>query len=670
MDRFAGFIVKHRKTVVVFFILASIVCMLLSNLVGVNYDIMDYLPDGVPSTVALDTMSQEYDQAIPNMRVMVKTDSVSEALDYKARLASVEGVEAVEWLDDAADIYAPIETIDQSVTDDWYKDGTALYSVTVKDEKETEAVNAVREIIGEDNAMTGSAVVNALAPVITSKEISTSIGVAILINRGTNLMFGEISFVTNAAGAVLQLAVSMDYSIFLLHRFSEFRSEGHDVSAAMVLAVKKSTASILSSGLTTVTGFAALILMQFKIGPDMGWVMAKAILFSLIAVLVLLPAAAICTYKLIDKTRHRPFIPGFERFSRFALKLRAPFLILFCLLVVPSFLASQNNQFIYGASKIYSSAATQMGRDMTAIEETYGKSSPLVLMVPAGDITREKQMNDAILQAENVTSVVSYVNTVSDVIPPEFTPEGEISKLYSEHYSRFVVNMDIVETDPGAFEKVDAVRSIAADYYGDGALIAGDLPNAEDLRNTIVHDNILVNGVAVGFVLLILIFNFKSLSLPFILTLVIEGSIWLNLAVPYFRGEELNYIAYLITSSVQLGATIDYGILFTDRFLENRRLLPKKEALRLTIQSTTVSIMTSASIMTIAGCLLGRISTNAVLSQLGVLIGRGALISMTLVIFVLPAILSVCDGVIEKTTWKARFYKKNDKFERKAAYEH
>ena len=490
MDRFAGFIVKHRKTVVVFFVLASIVCMLLNNLVGVNYNIMDYLPDGAPSTAALDTMSQEYNQAIPNMRVMVKTVSVSEALDYKARLAAVEGVEAVEWLDDAANVYAPLETIDQSVIDDWYKDGMALYSVTVKDEKETEAVNAVREIIGEDNAMTGSAVVNAQAPVITSKEISTimlfviplilailflttsswfepllfmfSIGVAILINRGTNLMFGEISFVTNAAGAVLQLAVSMDYSIFLLHRFSEFRSEGHDVSAAMVLAVKKSTASILSSGLTTVTGFAALILMQFKIGPDMGWVMAKAILFSLIAVLVLLPAAAICTYKLIDKTHHRPFIPGFEGFSRFALKLRAPFLILFCLLVVPAFFASQNNQFIYGASKIYSSAATQMGRDMTAIEETYGKSSPLVLMVPAGDITREKQMNDAILQAENVTSVVSYVNTVSDVIPPEFTPEGEISKLYSEHYSRFVVNMDIVETDPGAFEKVDAVRSIAA----------------------------------------------------------------------------------------------------------------------------------------------------------------------------------------------------------------
>ena len=277
-------------------------------------------------------MEKEYSQTVPNMRVVIHDVTIPQALDYKKKLEQVDGVDEVNWLDDVVDIYEPLENADQDTIDEWYKDSDALYSITVVDD-ETEkkaAVDEIRDIIGDDNSMSGTAVTDALSPFHTSSDIQKimlfvlsvtfivlllttnlwfepvlfmiTIGIAIMLNRGTNLMFGEISFVTNAAGSVLQLAVSMDYSIFLLHRFAENRAEGKDVQDAMVAAVKQSTGSVLSSGLTTVIGFAALILMRFKIGPDMGWVMAKAIVFSLLCVLCFLPALLMLFDRVIEKT--------------------------------------------------------------------------------------------------------------------------------------------------------------------------------------------------------------------------------------------------------------------------------------------------------------------------------------------------------------------------------
>ena len=692
MDKFINWLLEKRKYVIVFFALTTILCFFLSTRVGVNYDLMDYLPDDAASTKALDLMSEEYNQAIPNMRVMVKVDGVSEALQYKKKLQAVDGMEEVNWLDDSANIYAPLETIDPATVADWYKDGTAMFQCTVKEEKETEVVSEVRKIIGEKNSMSGQAVTNALAPVITSKEISRimlfvvpivlvillltttswfepflfliTIGVAIMINRGTNLIFGEISFVTNAAGSVLQLAVSMDYSIFLLHRFSEFRQEGMDVKDAMVMAVKKSAGSILSSGLTTVTGFAALILMRFKIGPDMGYVMAKAIVFSLISVLILLPALALCTYRLIDKTGHRSFVPSFAPFAKAVMRLMVPMALLFCVLVLPSDKAQKSNSFIYGSSRIYTSQKTQMGRDIKAINDIYGESNPLVLMVPKGDMEKEVQLNNALLKMKNVTSVVSYVNTADSSIPVEYIPKEDASKLYSKHYSRYVIMMNLTETDQGSFEAIDQIKKTAKSLYGEYHL-AGELANTADLKQIVTKDTLFVNAVAIGCIFLILLFNFKSISLPVILTLVIEASIWMNLTFPYLMGEELNYIAYLIISSVQLGATIDYGILFTDRFLEFRKKMPKKKAAVETIQATAVSVFTSAGVLTLAGVILGMFSTNSVLSQLGILIGRGAVLSVILVLMVLPAFLIFFDKLIEKTTYHALYFKGENDYENK-----
>ena len=686
MERYTQFLLKHKKLIIGVFVLAAILCAVLSGLVGVNYNFADYLTDDAASTRALEVMDEEYSQSVPNMRVLVYEVSIPQALAYKEKIADVDGVEEVNWLDDAVDIYEPLELAEQKTVEDWYKDGNALFSVTVDEKKQDSVIPAVREIIGEENCMSGTAVTSVLAPVNTSVEVQQimflavpiiflililttnswfepvlfmiTIGVAILINRGTNLMFGTVSFVTNAAGSVLQLAVSMDYSIFLLHRFSENREEGLPVEKAMIEAVKQSVGSILSSGLTTVTGFLALVLMRFKIGPDMGWVMSKAIVLSLVSVLCFLPALAISTYRLIDKTQHRTFVPKFDKFAALVMKLRIPALVLVILILPVSFLGQMKNDFFYGGSHVYSTQATQMGRDMEAIDKMFGSSNPVVLMVPKGDMEKEIAMNEELKKLDCVTSVVSYVNSVGNAIPSSFLPSETVSRLYSAHYSRFVITMEAEEKDPDWYEKVNDIRNIGEKYYGDKIQYAGDLVSTEDLKTTITQDNTKVNFLAIAFVFCILLVNFKSLSLPVILTLVIESSIWINLGIPYFRGQTLFYIGYLIISTVQLGATIDYAILFSDRYMDFRKTFPKKEAAFMTLRTCTISILTSAAVLTLAGVILGKVSTNGVLSQLGILIGRGAALSFVLVIFVLPTLLILFDGVIRRTTLHCDFFGK------------
>ena len=686
MERYTQFLLKHKKLIIGVFVLAAVLCAVLSGLVGVNYNFADYLPDDAASTRALEVMDEEYSQSVPNMRVLVYEVSIPQALAYKEKIADVDGVEEVNWLDDAVDIYEPLELAEQKTVEDWYKDGNALFSVTVDEKKQDSVIPAVREIIVEENCMSGTAVTSVLAPVNTSVEVQQimflavpiiflililttnswfepvlfmiTIGVAILINRGTNLMFGTVSFVTNAAGSVLQLAVSMDYSIFLLHRFSENREEGLPVEKAMIEAVKQSVGSILSSGLTTVTGFLALVLMRFKIGPDMGWVMSKAIVLCLVSVLCFLPALAISTYRLIDKTQHRTFVPKFDKFAGMVMKLRIPALVLVILILPVSFLGQMKNDFFYGGSQVYSTQATQMGRDMEAIDKMFGSSNPVVLMVPKGDMEKEIAMNEELKKLDCVTSVVSYVNSVGNAIPSSFLPSETVSRLYSAHYSRFVITMEAEEKDADWYEKVNDIRNIGEKYYGDKIQYAGDLVSTEDLKTTITQDNAKVNFLAIAFVFCILLVNFKSLSLPVILTLVIESSIWINLGIPYFRGQTLFYIGYLIISTVQLGATIDYAILFSDRYMDFRKTLPKKEAAFMTLRTCTISILTSAAVLTLAGVILGKVSTNGVLSQLGILIGRGAALSFVLVIFVLPTLLILFDGVIRRTTLHCDFFRK------------
>ena len=676
MEKFYRHIVAHQNRIIAVYLIALAVCAACKPLIAVNYDMNDYLPPESASTVALDLMAQEYSGGIPNARVMVQGVSVPEALTYKEKLTAVDGVTDVTWLDDVASVTVPTETLDADTVETYYKDGSALFSVTIDEDKRTEAVSAIRDIIGDDNAMTGSAVSTAVATTSTVSEISAisvigvsftllvllltttsfaeaflvlaGLGVAVVINAGSNLMFGEISFVTNAAGNILQLAVSLDYSVFLLHRFAECRQVTADPKEAMVQALTMSTTSILSSGLTTVIGFLALCLMQFQIGPDLGLALAKGVALSLITVFTFMPALILKTYKLIDKTQHRSFMPGFRGFGAFVSHVMLPMAAVFTLLIAPSYLASNANGFYYGASHIFG-VETQLGADTERIEDTFGKQDTYVLMLPKDSTATQTELSQSLHDIPQVTSILSYVDTVGAVIPEQYLDSGTRSKLNSEHFTRMVLTVDAAYEGDETFDLVEAIRDTAEAYYPGAWYLAGEGVSTYDLMDTVTADMVKVNLVAIGAVFLVLLVTMKSLVLPVILVLSIETAVWLNLSIPYFTGQTIFYIAYLIISSIQLGATVDYAILFTDRYREMRQRYEKKDAIVQTVSAVAVSILTSASVLTAVGFLLGIVSTHGLLSQLGYFLGKGTLCSLAIVLFVLPGLLYLFDKLIVKS---------------------
>lgn len=675
MRKFYEWVVNHRKLILVIYAIAFIICAICKTQISVNYDMNDYLPSHSPSTVALDLMNKEFDGGVPNARVMVEDVSVPEALQYKAKIEAVDGVTDVTWLDDAVSVDVPLETLDADTVENYYKDGNALFSVTIDKKKRVDAVNDIRKIIGDDNAMTGSAVSTAAATVSTVKEIAriaviavlfvilvlilttdswfepvivmVGLGVAIVINAGSNLIFGEISFVTNAAGNILQLAVSMDYSVFLIHRFTECRKSKSNPKEAMVDALTMSTSSILSSGLTTVIGFLALCLMQFQIGPDLGRALAKGIAISLLTVFTFMPCLILATYKWLDKLGHRPFVPSFRRFGRGVQKVMIPVLIVFILTIVPSFLASNSNSFYYGASKIFNEK-TKTGADTAQIEKIFGKNDTYVLMVPKDDKATQKELSDALHEIPQVTGIISYVDTVGMEIPESYLDKETLSKLCSDNYTRMVLSVDAEYEGDATFNLVRTIRDTAEKYYPDEWYLAGEGVSTYDLMDTITSDMSKVNFVAIGAVFLVLLLTLRSVVLPILLVLGIETAIWINLSIPYFMDQRIFYIAYLIISSIQLGATVDYAILLTERYKECRQTMDKKDSITNTLSAVTVSILTSGSVLTVVGFLLGIVSTHGLLSQLGFFLGKGTLCSLVIVLFALPGMLYVFDRTFIK----------------------
>ena len=676
MKRFYEQVIKYRKFILVVFLVLTVICGLCKSMVSVNYDMNSYLPDGSPSTVALDTMKEEFDGGIPNARVMIHDLSIPEALDYKEQLKAIDGVTDVTWLDDAIDLNEPLETQDTDEIETYYKDNTALFTLTIAEEKNLSAVEEIRKLIGDDNAMTGSAVSTAVSTTSTVKEISLitviavifvflvltlttsswlepvivliGLGVAIVLNAGSNLIFGEISFVSNAAGSVLQLAVSLDYSVFLMHRFEECRKEA-EPKKAMHMALYKSTFSILSSGLTTVIGFIALTMMRFKIGPDLGLVLAKGVAISLITVFLFMPGLILATYKWMDKTKHRPFMPTFRRTGKLVSKITIPLLIIIVLLIVPSYLASINNDYYYGSTHIFEKG-TQFGDDTAEIEDVFGKSDTYVLLVEKGDTATETELCNTLKEVPEVTSLISFVEAAGAEIPYEYLDESTLELLESDHYSRIVISVDAEEEGDAAFSLIERIRGIAQQYYPDRYHLAGAGVSTYDLKTTVTADMVKVNMLSIGAVFLVLLLTMKSFTLPMILVLTIETAIWINLSIPYYSGQSIFYIAYLIISSIQLGATVDYAILFTDRYQENKADYKGTSCIVQTIMDTAASILTSGTVMTVVGFLLGMFSSHELLSQLGFLLGKGTLCSLLLVFFVLPGFLYLHEHTIGK--WK------------------
>ena len=476
------------------------------------------------------------------------------------------------------------------------------------------------------------------------------IGISIVYNLGTNIIFGEISFITQMCAAILQLAVSMDYGIVMLHEYRHFKQEGRSSYDAALAGMHKASGVIASSAATTFFGFLSLCAMAFLIGADMGVVLAKGIVFSFLSVLFILPVMVLLSEKLLQRTAHRKFLPSFDKFAKWCMRLSIPFTLIAALIVVPAFLGSRNTEYVYGASG-FVEPGSQLYEDTELIEETFNASGQCAVLVPEGQWGKEKELVAALDTLPHVSSITSYVTTVSERIPTDMVPPASLESLISGGYSRIIIATDLRGESPEAFELVQRIRDLCQLYYPDEAKLIGSTVTSYDM-SLIVNDDsarvLFASIIAIGLVLLLM---FRSLSIPLILLLTIESSIWINLAIPYFAGETIQYIGYLIISAIMLGATVDYTIILTRSYLDKRRVQPKRQAVTEAISRSAITILTSATILTLCGAFIGLISS------LGTLIGRGAFIAALNTFLLLPMLFMIFDRVIEKTTLGTHFYK-------------
>jgi predicted RND superfamily exporter protein len=682
VDRFARIIVGHRRLIVVLFVACALISAPLALFVKINYNVIDYLPTSAQSTVALGIMEEEFDAPVPNTQVMVHGVTLPQALEYKQRFAAVPGVSSVTWLDDVVDIKQPLAMADTKTVENYYRDGTALFSIAVNKGAEQQAVTALQDIVGPDNAVGGESASSAamqgaavsevlgafliLIPMIilvlalsTSSWIEPlllllSIGVAIILNMGTNIVFSDVSYITNSVSPILQMAVSLDYAIFLLHNFADCRTRYKDPAVAMRHAIKISFSTVASSASTTLFGFLALTFMEFLIGVDLGISLVKGIIFSFVSAMVFLPALTLCACKLADRTKHRPLLPSFKNIHRVLSKVAIPVTVIVILAVVPSFLGQSRTAFLYGSES--AGGGTRAQADNDAIKERFGESNVLVALVPRGEVAAEQQLANNLLRLDHVTTVVSFAKTVGAEIPPQLLGSAIVGQFYSEHYARILIYTDVPAEGDLTFATVATIKEVAAEIFGDAAYLLGRSANLYDMKSVVQKDNLRVNLIAIIAIFLVLLVTFRSGVLPFILLLTIEAAIWINLAIPYFAGTSVNYIGYLVLSTVQLGATVDYAILLTNTYISLRKTMPKREAIKRALGSSFKSILVSATTLTLAGFTLFATSTNPIVCDIGSMLGRGTLLSFVLVICFLPRLLTLFDPLISKFTYKAEFY--------------
>lgn len=739
----ATFIVNKRKAIEILFVLAIIYSVLCINKVQVNQDITSYLPADSETRQGLSIMDEQF-MTYGSAKVMLANVTFNQADSLVDSLENVDGVKEVAF-DDSSDHFKGTNalfditfsgTSDEQVSKDALnsvKDILADYDVYVSTEVGSEESSA--ESLAKDmNIILVLAVVVIVAVLLLSTKAYLQIpvllitfGVAAILNMGTNYWFGTISSITNSIAVVLQLALAIDYAIILCDRFME-EHETLDAEEAVKVALSKAIPEISSSSLTTISGMVAMMFMQFRLGYDMGIILVKAIILSLISVFFLMPGVLLIFAKGIDKTHHKCYVPKITIVGKFANKTKYIIPPLFIICLVFAFMKSNNCQYIYDTSSIVSAKKSESKIAQETIEETFGASNQLVVMVPKGDYESEHKVVKKLQNLDYVTSALALSNVsindeyvLTDKLSPrqfselvgidrevvevlymayaynqeQYGPvvtgiddydvpiidmflflydqykEGYVTldsnldeklttlydtlhdaqlQLQGSDYSRLVLNISLPVEGQETYDALEEIRGIAAQYYSkDSVILVGNSTSDHDLESSFASDNIIISVLTALFVMIILFFTFQSAGLPILLVLTIQGSIWINFAVPSIEGQTVFFIAYLIVSAIQMGATIDYAIVISNRYLQLKQQMPLKEAITETLNQSFPTIFTSGSILTCAGFLIGEIASDATVASIGVALGRGTLISIILVLFVLPQILLMGDIIIEKT---------------------
>lgn len=741
MTKVARFIVDKRKAFYLVFIAAFVFCAASINKVQVNNDITSYLPAQTETRRGLTIMDEEF-ITLGSANVMVSNVTYQTALDLSHKLENIEGVSEVAF----------------DGTEEHYKNSSALFTISFDGEETDPAtVEAMNEVlsalegydvysstqIGRDESATlqqEMTVILAIAAVVivvvllfTSKsymEVPVYLIVfaaAAVLNMGTNFIFGTISFITNSIAVVLQLALAIDYAIIFCHRYMEERDNGLDPREADIAALSKAIVEISSSSLTTISGLVALMLMQLRIGFDMGIVLSKGIVFSMLCVFLLMPGLLMLFSGPIDRTRHRNLVPKINFWGKAVVRLRYILPPIFLVVVVVGAVLSSHCDYVFDNNDTDFDNKPAWRIADEKVTDTFGKKNTIAVLVPRGDYNKEKYVLERVSQLPQVTQATGLANIevedgrmlTDEMNPRQFSelagvdielarllyqayglsveeygaifqdPDdysvplidvfeflldqkdkgvvnltGEqadkvddlqerldvgLEQLRCENWSRLVFVADVPTEGDETYALLDEIRSIAQEYYGDDVILVGNSTNAFDLASSFSGDNMKISILTALFVMVILLFTFKSAGLPILLVLTIQGSIWINFSVPVLTGTNLFFLSYLVVSSIQMGATIDYAIVITNRYMELKTVMERKQAAVEALSQSFPTILTSGTIMAVAGFLIGGISTDATIGSVGQTLGRGTVTSIILVMTVLPQLLMLGDALIERT---------------------
>lgn len=678
-DGIAKTIVRKRHFFEMIFVVLIFLSVINAPLVKVNYDLTEYLPATAESKVAIDLMEKEFGYP-GTARIMIKDVSIYEAYMYKQRIENIDGVDMVTWMTE--DVYMTEDFIDLDAEKDYYRDRCAVMDVTFNkgdnDELTKEAVGRIQDMLGERGRYAGPAVENKSLEETLDKEMQvimtvavililiilcattdswfepvlflSVMGIAIILNMGSNIMLGTISFMSSSVAAVLQLATSMDYSVFLLHTYVR-RNEAKpgNKEKAMAGALKESAVSILSSAMTTFVGFMALLSMRFGLGRDVGLVLGKSIICSVATVLFLMPALLLRFGDLIEKTKHRTLMPKFKLASKAVFKVRYLVLALMVIVVVPAYVAQNMNSFTFGNSALGRSEGTKVYADTAEIEEKFGRSNLYLVIVPNETPIKERDLANELEDLYYVKSIKGIANVLPVGIPESIVPESIEKQLRTENYARMLMYTKTDTESELAFQTSDEIKSIVRKYYPENSYVVGNTPSTQDLKELMVPDYAVTNVISLIAVAVVVGIAFKSFLLPILVLIPITIATYINMTVPYLQGESFMFNGFIIVSCIQLGATVDYSILLTNNYIYNREHgMEKKQAALDALQRSILSILTSGTILTVAGYGIYFISSVSAISSLGHLIGRGGLISMCMVILAVPALLTVFDTLVFK----------------------
>ncbi|CUQ00638.1 efflux RND transporter permease subunit [Clostridium baratii] len=685
MKKFSEWISKHNKIV-----LLITVILLVPSIFGfintrINYDILSYLPQELESVKGQNILEDVYSDAATGLLIVDGMKS-KDIVDIKEKIKKVNGVDDAIWIDDALDISIPKDILPDAIKNQLFSgDSTMLiikYKGSTADEGTLKAIGDIKNIMNKQCFLSGMsaimedtknladkeapfyvvlAVCISLVILILTMESTAvpvifliSIGIGILFNMGTNIFLGEISYITKALAAVLQLGVTMDYSIFLMHRYDEELLKHEKKEEAMSQAISSTMLSISGSSLTTIAGFLALCAMDLTLGTDIGIVMAKGVIIGVITAVTVLPALILTFDKLIHRFKHKTIIPNFNKLSKVVTTHYKVIIAIFFILLIPA---------IYGSNhaKVYYNLDKTLPKDMPSIVATNKLKDKFNMMTTHFILVKDdikpykaKEMEERIEKIDGITNVIGYDKILGPAIPEEFIPENIRNIFKSGGYNLILANSQYKAATDEENNQIDSINEIIKEYDQNG-VVAGEGALTKDLITTSDRDFKMVSLYSIIAIFLIILIVFKSISIPVLLVSAIEFAIFINMGIPYFTGTTIPFIASIVIGTIQLGATVDYAILLTSRFREElRNGHEKHEAILIAVEESAKSIVTSGLTFFGATGAVALVSDMDLIRSLCFLISRGAIISMAVILLILPSFLLVLEGLINKTSikWK------------------